>query len=440
MTAPVPTRRRLGDASPSPGDRPGTTGRSTVGDAQLVSAVLVAIIVLQRLALPFAGGQVPFVLPFVVTVVAWAVHRRVLVADPLRRQLFLLALLGCAAATTIASWRGLPWSPLSILYLAATYVPFMFCLRRSSAEQYHAGLSLFLKLMTVAAVIGIAQVGLQVLGVAYADPFAVLPARLVMQGYHTSYPVVYGSSIFKANGIFFLEPSFYSQFLALALVIHFYLRRRGLGGYLLMGGIIASVSGTGIMLAVVGLVALGVTSQRRQLLRMAAAVTVVGGLVAISPLGSVFTSRIDESSSSTSSAQGRFIVPYASATSTLSADPVSLLTGRGPGAAERISEQKEADLGVTAVFPVMPKLAVEYGVPALVIFLAFILASTLWKVRSVALALPVLLMYFVLSGSLLQPVTVYTVYAVTSLFGNDVRRSIGAPRSRSALATGAPPL
>lgn len=406
-----------------PDDR--DTGRGgAVGDARFVYVVLGAIIILQRFALPFGGGQVPFVLPVVLAAVAWAVHRGVVGVEPVRRQLFLITVVWCAGVATIASWRGLPWSALSILYLAMTYMPFIFCLRRPTTHLYRSGLSLFLRLMYVAAVIGIAQVGLQLLGFPYADPFAALPSPFVMQGYTTSYPVVYGSSIFKANGILFLEASFFSQFLALALVIHLYLRRRGVGGYLLIAGMIASVSGTGIILALVGVVALGVSEGRRHLVRMAAGVVVLASLVALSPVGSIFTSRLDESSSSTSSAKGRFSVPYEVSVSDLTADPLTLSTGQGPGAAERSSAQLKDETGLTAVFPVVPKVALEYGLPALVIFLCFIVTSTLSRVPSTALALPALVMYFALSGSLLQPVTVYTVYALTSLF------AVGGARSR----------
>lgn len=409
---------RIGATRPEAPAIVGPDHQVVVG-ARLVLALVVAIVALQRLALPFGGGQIPLVLPVIVGALAWGAHRKVLCVEPVRRQFFLVTLVWCAGAAAVVSWRGLSWSPLSIIYLAVTYVPFVFRLRRPTPGQYHAALLLFLRMMTFAAVVGIAQVALQLVGVPYVDPFSALPSTLVLQGYQNSYPVVYGSGIFKANGIVFLEPSFYSQFLALALVIHAYLRRGGVGGYLLMAGIVASVSGTGIILLVVGILALGVTERRRQLARMAVGVFVVAFLVAISPAGSIFTSRIDESSSSTSSARGRFSVPYALSVATLSADPATLLTGRGPGAAERASRQVEDETGLVAVFPVVPKVAFEYGLPTMAVFLVFILTSTLRNVPSIPLALPLLVMYFVLSGSLLQPITVYTVYAFTSLFAGD---------------------
>lgn len=412
-------REETGGSSSDTFGAAGTGVRDATDEARLVSILVGSLIFFQRFALPVGGGQVPVLLPLVLVAVGWGVRRRVLSAETVRRQLFLVALLGCAGATTIALWRGLPWSPLSIIFLTATYVPFVVRLREPTMERFHAGLSLFHRLMTVAAVVGIAQIGLQLVGVPYFDLFQMFPSALVMQGYHTSYPVVYGSNIFKANGLVFLEPSFFSQFLALGLVVHVYLRRRGPSAYLLMAGIVASVSGTGIILAVVGVVALGVTDRRRQLVRFSAGLMVAALLVAMSPAGSVFVSRIDESSSSTSSASGRFGVPYDVSVSKLSADPVSLLSGRGPGSAERISRKMEAETGVTAVFPVAPKVALEYGIPAMVIFLSFILTCTLRRVPSVPLAMPLLVMYLALSGSLLQPVTVYTVYVLTSMFARD---------------------
>jgi hypothetical protein len=430
--AAAPPEGRGVDRGAGPGHpQDAEASRIEVGQARLVVLLVAAPTVLQRFALPFGGGQVPLVLPIVLAVVAWAAHRQILRAEPVRSQWFLLVLVTCAAAATVTSWRGGSWSALSIIYLAATYAPFALTLRRPSAARYEHALSLFLVLMNGAAVIAVAQVGLQLIGMAYLDPVQALPSSVLLHGYQTSYPVIYGSGIFKANGGFFLEPSFCSQFLALALVVRLHLRRWGPGAYLLMAGIVATVSGTGVILALIGLGAVGLSERRRQLLRIGAGVLVAAFLVAVSPAGSIFMSRIDESSSSTSSASGRFRIPYQVAVDGLSSDPLALLAGRGPGDAERTSLRIEKATGVTAVFPVVPKVAIEYGVPALVMFLGFVLTATLRGVPSRSLAVPVLVMYFTLSGSLLQPATVYLLYLMTSLFALPQRSSLAVRATAS---------
>ncbi len=415
--------RTPGPAVPMAGQplvRVGVPGGSRVGDTErvLLRVVIAAVVVLQRFALPFGDGQVPLVLPVVLVAVVWAVGRGVLEEDRLRLQLYLAAMLACGTAATIASWRGLAWSPLSLIYLFVTYLPFSFRLRRASPELHREAVSFFVKLMTAAAVLGIVQMGAQLLGWAYHDPFEAIPSSFVLQGYNTSYSVVYGSPIFKANGFLFLEPSFYSQFLALALIGHLYLRRRPVAAGLFLAALLASVSGTGVVLAASGSVLLGLTRHGRQIWPLLS-IGVMAVIVALSPIGTLFTSRIAEFSTGKSSADGRFVAPYRLASATLFTSPATLLTGNGPGSAERLAREVEERTGLTPVFPVVPKLAVEYGEPAAAGFLLFVLVAVLRRVPSVPLSLAVLVMYLTLSGSLLQPATVFLMLVFTTLFASD---------------------
>lgn len=384
--------------------------------ATLFKLLVATVVLLQRFAVPFGNGQLPLVLPLVLVLLAWSLQRGVLVQEPLRLQLCLVALTWCAGMAAVASWRGLDWSPLSIIYLVLTYLPFALRLRQADRGAFEDGLRFFLALMTVAAVVGIAQIGTQLIGWEYRDLFSVLPESFVLQGYNTSYPVVYGSSIFKANGTWFLEPSFYSQFLGLAIVVHLHLRRRSVALYLYVVALVAAISGTGILLVIAGTLALAASRLDKHFLRLMAMLVAGGVAVALSPVGSIFASRLEESASGRRSAEGRFSAPYELTASRLSDDAIAVLSGKGPGAAERLSRQVEEESGLTAVFPVVPKLALEYGLPAVALFLWFVLTSTLVSAPSLPLSVSVLVMYLTLSGSLLQPVTVYTLFAFTSLF------------------------
>ena len=418
MLQAAPTARlELGNTKGEPSLSPGDA-QAWRSDLTLLRVVVAAVVLLQRLALPVGEGQVPLVLPVVLVAVVWALNRGVLEEDRLRLQLYLVAMVACATAATIASWRGLAWSPLSLMYLVVTYLPFSFRLRRPCDELYRKTVSFFVNLMTVAAVLGMVQMGVQLLGWVYRDPLDAIPSSFVLQGYNTSYPVVYGSSIFKANGFVFLEPSFYSQFLALALIGHLYLRRRPVAIWLFLAALVASVSGTGVVLAGTGVLVLALARGSRQIGPLLL-LGVMAVLVALSPVGSLFTSRIAEFSTDKTSADSRFIAPYRLASATLSSDPATLLAGTGPGGAERLSRQVKERTGVTAVFPVVPKLAVEYGVPATAVFLLFVFVAVLRRIVSLPLSLAVLVMYLTLSGSLLQPATVFMLLVFASLFAAD---------------------
>ena len=408
----------------------GGVGTDSVAPAPMEATVLTflvaATILLQRLALPLGAEQLPVVLPVVLTLLAWAARRGLTQTEPVRLQLYMLAISSCAVAALISLWRGLPWSLLSIIYLIVIYFPFCFHLRAPSRRAYAAGLAFFLKLMTLAAVVGIAQMAAQLLGLPYVDPLGYLPDQLLLREYNTSYPVIYGSPIFKTNGVFFLEPSFYSQFLALALITHLHLRRRGPAPYLYVAGIVASVSGTGIILAVVGSLFVAV-SQRRPVGRLVAAGLAVGLIVAVTPVRDIFAARITESAASGSSAQGRFQAPYEIALAEVGDDPMDIVAGRGPGQAERLSRVSAERTGLVPVFPVIAKLVVEYGAPPTLLFMAFILTSVGWRVRAISLSASLVVMYLTLSGSLLQPATVYVMFAFTSLFA-DGRATAGTER------------
>lgn len=418
---------RLAGAAAAPsvrGSSDGDEGKAVT----LLIVVLAAVVLLQRLAIPLGDGQVPLVLPVVLAAIAWGVHARILRADALRVQLYLIAITACTLASLINLWRGISWSLLSLIFLAVTYAPFVLGLQRPTRRTFDRCASFYLRLMVVAAIAGLAQIGTQLAGLPYVDPFEALPSSLVLADYVTTYPVVYESEILKANGFVFLEASFFSQFLALALILHLYLGRRGLAPLLYLGALIASVSGTGIILAAIGTLLLALGRARRRLvpgllLASAAAVVIVG----FSPVASVFQSRLADDAT----VSQRFVEPYAQVPSSVDADNVSFLVGRGPGTdsavVEAYAEVNGSD-ALLAVFPVIPKLALDYGALAGVALLCFILVATLSPGVSYPLAGTLLVMYFTLSGSLLQPSTVYALLVFTTLF-------TGAAGIRKAEAT-----
>jgi len=334
--------------------------------------------------------------------------------------------MACVAASCLAAWAGAQWSQLSLAYLVVIYLPFAFRLSRPDHDVLKMGLTLFVSVMTVCAVLGIVQVGAQAIGWSYHDPFAVLPSSFVLHDYNSVAPIRYGSNFYRANGFVFLEPSFFSQFLALALVAQVYLGRRSLATTLLFGvALVAAFSGTGIILAAAGMTLVGM-QRRTQLTRLALPILAVVIAVAVSPLGSFFTTRMHEFSTAHSSAQSRFVTPYQLARDSLSTDGAALLRGNGPGSAERLAKSVAGETGLKPVFPVAPKLAYEYGAPAMCIFLLFVFSTALGRPPSRPLAAVLLVMYVTLQGSLLQPTTVFLLYIFTALFAAEGTRESGA--------------
>jgi hypothetical protein len=136
------------------------------------------------------------------------------------------------------------------------------------------------------------------------------------------------------------------------------------------------------------------------------------------------------------------VAPYVLVAGGLAEYTTTLLIGRGPGIVSRDVEANRFNTGrVEANYPLVPKLAAEYGVIARLIFCWFILVSVISGTPSATMSAIVLALYFVLSGNLLQPRTVLIAHILTSLYSarpgaaDDSRPPAGRPYRTSLTTT-----
>lgn len=383
----------------------------------LVGVLIVPTVVLQRIAVPVGSGQVPIVLPIGLIAIAWALRRGLVVEDRFHLQLYVIAVMVCVVATCVNAWSGGSWSQLSLVYLVLTYLPFVFRLRQRDHCTFERGLRLFVAVMVVFAALGVAETAAQLLGWSYHDLLGSLPSSFLLRNYNTNFPMTYGSHFYKANGFVFLEPSFFSQFVALALIVQGYLGRSTSRTLLFGTALVCAFSGTGLILAAAGM-ALVWARKSTSTSRLVLPIVALVAAVAVSPLGGFFTNRLHEFSTAGSSAQSRFVTPYRLATDSATSDGSAFFFGHGPGSAERRVQVVVTETGAVPIFPVAAKLVYEYGVPAMCVFMAFVFGATLLRPPSRRLAAVLLVMYLTLSGSLLQPATVFLLYTLTALFGS----------------------
>jgi hypothetical protein len=438
LTRPVRTDWRRDPASPAPrlddvtspeagliGDRPGRP--VTEADHRFVFGVVASLLVLavfgQRFTLP-AGG-IPLALPLVGSYVAVFLLRvrGGIRYNRVRTELYMMA----AGAVVVASWfsaqQGHGLSVNSLFLLLVIYLPWVFCVSTDYTELWPRVARLFVRMMVVAGVVGVAQMLAQVSGLwAYEDYLGTfVPPELLAQGYNTSFPIAYNSPIVKANAFVFLEPSFLCQYLALALVVGVIVRARSWQLLLLALGMASTLSGTGILLLVVGVTLVVVRAPR--LIRPPYVLAGLLGLVIVfqTPAADMLLSRSDEASESGSSGSLRFVQPYTEVFAGLQAEPVRYLVGAGPGTSDRLLESDAGGrIGEAVVYTIAPKLAFEYGLIAAVVFMAFMLVSILRGPPMPVLPGAVIFMLFFLSGSLLQPHTVATAWLLTSIWGQPV--------------------
>ena len=389
--------------------------------------VLIALVIgLQRFAVPSGAARIPLLLPVVLAGTVVLLMNGRLRVDRLKLELFVVGTVACIAATVLATALGASPSITSLGLLVFLYLPWVLRAASAQAVAFERVARGFVRVMLVVALVAIAQLATQLMGLwTYQDYLGTLvPPNLQLTSYNTNIPLEYGSAIYKANAFVFLEPSFLSQFAALAAITAVVLRAPTWQVLVLIAGVFSAVSGTGIML----LIAAGIliVLRSRHLIRPGhvVAAAVVGIAVIASPVGSLLLSRVNETSEVGSSGYLRFVQPYSEVAEGLEAVPIRYLTGAGAGEVERkLSSAKDGMAGQAVVYPIAPKLAFEYGLIAAGLFVLFIVMSLLdrgpWRVVPGS----VIVMIFFLSGSLLQPHTAYLAWLLAGLWtGQDPLR------------------
>jgi hypothetical protein len=219
----------------------------------------------------------------------------------------------------------------------------------------------FINLMIVPASIGLCQYGIQKI-TGGGDPISIepfMPKSFLLQGfvYDAHYPMWY--DVFqRPNGLFFLEPSFFSFFTASAAIIEItYFQRPTLIALMTMATIF-SFGGTGLTMLVVAAPLL----LARQSPRLVLPLVIVGivGLVSVWMLGTnlPLLSRMNELDTGGASGSMRLVVPLNRLIELLS-DPSYLFTGTGAGSTT-------SDLG--SAWPML-KLTKEYGIITMFAFM-----------------------------------------------------------------------
>ena len=394
-----------------------------------VQLLVVTLVLFQRFVVP--GPAISIAVPIVLVVLVVLGVRGHIVADLTRTGLYIAAMIACMLAALLSStWFGLEMSLNSLALLAVVYLPFCCRLGPELGARLPEVLELFQRLMLAAATVCIAQWGAQLAGWEFRDLLDVVPPQWLASTieFNLSYPLYYGSSINKSNGVVFLEPSFASQFLALAIIVQLLLGRARWRLVLFGVALLTTLSGTGMLLLSVGLAVLAMRRGGQWTVKASMAVAVVVVVVSATPAGSLIAERFSEGSQPGSSGHARFVAPYENVLTAVSSDVRALFLGRGAGSVTR-DVQFFNPLGIPANYAAVPKLVGEYGLPAALLFLAFVLTVFLWRVPSITLALMSCMLYFVLSSSLLQAPIIYVCWLLTGLWataapGDTARRGL----------------
>ena len=394
-----------------------------------LAVVVFSLVFLQRFTLPVMS--LPLILPIVLVVSVVMTARRLLVTDHMS-TLVLSVGLGAALLSATANQVLLqrPVSNNSLLLLLLIYAPFALKLHPGVATSaYRRSLHFFSSCMVAASLLVLGFYLAQLAGWSYQDLIAAhVPSSMLLPDYNTSYPIAYGASLYKSNGFVFLEPSFASQFLALAVLVQLRLGLRHRRIVLFVAALLATVSGTGLLLLGVGLFVFALRHGARGLLIVAVLGVVAAALLSLTPLQTYTLGRSTEVGSANTSGNARFVAPYRQVGDAFQRDRSTFLIGQGPGSTSRAAANLFNPQGLQANYAAAPKLGAEYGFFVACIFGTGLILIFTRRAPSAELAVACLMIYFILSGSLLQPATAHlclwlTVWSAGSKLEVGTRRA-----------------
>ncbi len=282
------------------------------------------------------------------------------------------------------------FSPLSLLLLVAVHLPYAVTVPHSDGGDRI--IQLFLAIATVLAVLGIAQYGLQFfVNPRYLFPIEnFVPDTFIVQHFNHQAAMEYGAHEYRANGVFMLEPSFFSQLLAVAVIAELCTRNRMTRLAVFGLALIASYSGTGIVVLAICLPPCLIARRRWGLL-----LTGLLALVAIILLHEYFhafrlLSRVAEFSSTRSSGYSRFVGGFYLFDQFLWHDPWRALFGYGAGAFTSYAERAHYGADEMALF----KIVLEFGLVGAAVYFGFLFCCLFYSPAPGILTLAVAITYF----------------------------------------------
>lgn len=371
--------------------------------------LVAALLLLQRFAVPVGQEQLAALVPVVslLVLIGWAAggfrvdRRRLVLVTVMTGTAVLLTLVQLVAGATP--------SLLSVLLLGVLYVPAALVPVAGGDAGRRVSL-FFVRCMAVAAVLSLAQYAVQSAGARWRDWLAELvPPDLLLQEFNRGNPITYGSDIDRATAIVFIEPSFLSLFLGVAVLLALRLRLRWPVVALLIAGIVPTVAGNGLVVVLLGAAALLLTTERRVLLTLLPTAVLAGAVSLLTPLGALYLQRSTEGGGTDSSTGLRIVQPYVQLLPPPLEQPGSALIGAGAGAAgPYIASRFTEPLLAT----VIPKIVFEYGMLGVVGILLPLLLLLLAPLRRRPELLGLAVTFFVLNASLQAAIMVYLVVLV----------------------------
>ncbi|MGN6124813.1 MAG: hypothetical protein ACTHOJ_17855 [Sphingomonas oligoaromativorans] len=401
MTALQPTIRRGNwtDLMASPVRIPAAEAFDTRRSLIFAHAGFIICMIFQRFGHMFGGSALFFSLPAFGLLLGWAVATGIATVRERGAALYMMFAGWTLIATLYALLAPDARFGTSLTSLLAILLTYGFTVLGPGSRFDRAVIfPVFLFYTRLCAVLGIIQWVIQFGGVRiFSFMLTVPPLRpvLIESQFNFNPTLHYGSSILRSNGFFLIEPSVFSQTLAIAIVLDYFIlgRAKYLPLYLL--AYLLSFSGTGALtlaLAVPFYACLSAKNFGRVAgLLIAGALGLAVASVAFPEQVGSLTSRVNELNYSGSSGYARFIGPFLPISDLMQEGRI--LIGWGPGATERYLYHVEGTGNSIA------KLVMDYGLIGIGAFIVMFL-GTLWR-RDYAILSVLAFTTFVVGGGYL---------------------------------------
>jgi hypothetical protein len=305
-----------------------------------------------------------------------------------RRLTLYVTLLGILGLIQI--WQPQAFSAPSFLLLAAVHLPYVVSVPHDGDGDRIV--RFYLNIATVLALLGMAQYTLQfAVNPRYLFPIEnFVPNTFIVQHFNHQAAMGYGSEEYRANGVFLLEPSFFSQLLAVAIIAELCTQCRPARLAVFGLGLLASYSGTGIMVLAVCLPVYLIMHRRwGWLMAGLVAATAVISLPQYLHMGRLF-SRVAEFGSIQSSGYSRFVGGFYLFDQFLWHDPWRTLFGYGAGAFTTYAARVQYGAAEMALF----KIVFEFGLLGAAAYFGFLFTCLYYSRAPRLLTLAVGITYF----------------------------------------------
>lgn len=390
-----------------------------------VSHYILAILIIvnifgQRIGFYLGDYFFPLVVPLAFISTGLLYFNRSVYLSKKRLLFFIVSISGILFSSLIALLLGKNPSFYSFIYAIGLYIPTIIVILKP--EQQEKTFLFFQICMVLAAIVGIFHFISQYYLGYFPDPFSRYSGLFVVSTYNYKIPLKHGSNIYKANGLFFLEPSFFSKWLAVAILIELYVFRNYKRLVLFSSALLITFSGTGLLILIIGFIPIIFSLRFNILLSISSIFLIL--ITTFNYLGylELLLQRLQEFSNPHSSAYIRFIAPYIGYFDYIKSDLLGLLIGEGAGSVDdRLAEASSRIFKAHPSFFI--KALFEYGIFGIsIIFYVIMLFFDNSKYLVISFCL--FIMYSILGTGFLEANTLYLCHTLSFLYRKQYKKNV----------------